>query len=128
MKNSTLSMNVFAVYLAVLSFILLFWPSLLLKLGFENISNPWVPTIGYIVGALAFYFFMAARAQAKNFYAWTAAARLPLFLFFGVLVARGMAPPVMLLIGAIDTGCAAWTAIALRNERQITERRGQYAV
>ncbi len=47
MKNSTLSMNVFAVYLSVLSFILLFLPSLLLKLGFENISNPWVPTLGY---------------------------------------------------------------------------------
>ena len=118
-------MKFFAVYLSVLSFILLFWPSFLLKLGFENVSNPWVPTLGYIVGALAFYFFMAAREQAKNLYAWTAAARLPLFLFFAVLVVRGMAPPVMLLIGAIDTGCAAWTAIALRNERQIPERRRQ---
>jgi len=116
-KDSTLSMKVFAGYLATLSFLLLFWPSLFLTLGFENISGPWVPTLGYIVGALAFFYFMAIRENAKNFYAWTAIARLPLLLFFIVLVALGMAPPIMLLIGVIDTGCAIWTALALKNER-----------
>jgi hypothetical protein len=117
-RDSTLSMKVFAGYLATLSFFLLFWPSLFLKLGFENISGPWVPTLGYIVGALAFFYFMAVREKTKNFYAWTAIARLPLLLFFIVLVALDMAPPVTLLIGFIDTGCAIWTALALKNERR----------
>ena len=117
MKDSTLSMKVFACYLAILSFILLFWPSLFLRLGFENISSPWVPTLGYIVGALAFFYFMAVRERSKNFYAWTAIARLPLLLFFTILVAFDMAPSIVLLIGFIDTGCAIWTALALKNER-----------
>ena len=117
MKNSTLSMKVFAVYLATLSLLLLFWPSLFLKLGFENVSNPWVPTLGYVVGALAFFYFMAIRENAKNFYAWTVIARLPLFLFFVALVALGMAPPIMLLIGVFDTGCAIWTGLALKYEQ-----------
>jgi len=111
-----LSMKVFAGYLATLSALLLFWPSLFLKLGFENIANPWVPTLGYVVGALAFFYFMAIRENAKNFYAWTARARLPLVLFFVVLVALGKAPLIMLLIGAFDTGCALWTGHALKHE------------
>jgi hypothetical protein len=110
-------MKVFAGYLASLSFFLLFQPSLFLKLGFKDISGPWVPTLGYIVGALAFFYSMAVRENAKNFYAWTAVARLPLLLFFIVLVALGTAPPVMLLVGIIDTGCAIWTSLALKNER-----------
>jgi hypothetical protein len=116
LKNSTLSMKVFAVYLATPSILLLFWPSLFLKLGFDNISNPWVPALGYVVGALAFFYFMAIREHAKNFYAWTARARLPLVRFFGVLVSLGKAPLMMLVIGAFDTGCALWTGFALKHE------------
>ena len=110
-------MKVFAVYLATLSLLLLFWPSFFLKLGFENVSNPWVPTLGYVVGALAFFYFMAIRENAKNFYAWTVMARLPLILFFIALVALGIAPPIMLLIGVFDTGCAIWTGLALKHEQ-----------
>jgi hypothetical protein len=110
-------MKVFAVYLSILSFLLLCWPSIFLLLGFDNVSNPWVPTLGYIVGALAFFYFMAARENAKNVYAWTTYARFPLLLFFIALVASGKAPPIMLLVGLIDTGCAIWTSIALKHER-----------
>ncbi len=120
MKNSTLSMKIFAAYLALLSLLLLFWPSPFLYLGFENISNPWVPTLGYVVGALAFFYFMAIREQNKRFYAWTVRARMPLIFFFMVLVVQGKAPPIMLLIGAFDTGCAIWTGYALKLERAMT--------
>lgn len=116
MKDSTLSKKVFAGYLVTLSFFLLFWPSLFLHFGFENVSNPWVPTLGYVVGALAFFYFKAVREKAKNFYAWTVQARLPLFLFFIVLVSLGRVPPIMLLIGAFDTTCAIWTGYALKHE------------
>jgi hypothetical protein len=117
LKDSTLSMKVFAVYLSILSGMLLFWPSGFLLLGFENVSNPWVPTLGYIVGALAFFYFMAIRENAINFYAWTTYARFPLIIFFLALVVSGKAPPIMLLVGLIDTGCAVWTSIALKHER-----------
>jgi hypothetical protein len=116
LKNSTLSMKVFAGYLAALSALLLFRPSLLLTLGFENIASPWVPTLGYIVGALAFFYFTAVRENAKNFYAWSVRARLPLVLFFGILFFLGKAPLIMLIIGVFDTSCALWTGFALRHE------------
>lgn len=122
MKNSRLSMQVFVVCLATLSLLLLAWPALFLKLGFENIATPWVPTLGYVVGALAFFYFMAIRENAKNFYAWTVKARMPLALFFIVLVSLHQAPPIMLLIGAFDTACAVWTGYALRYEAAASRR------
>jgi hypothetical protein len=112
-------MKVFAIYLSILSFLLLFCPSIFLMLGFENVSTPWVPTLGYIVGALAFFYFMAIREDAKNFYSWTTFARFPLILFFIALVAFGKAPPIMLLIGVIDTGCGIWTSAALQYEKSV---------
>ena len=111
-------MKVFAVYLSILSFLLLFWPSIFLDLGFKDVSSPWVPTLGYVVGALAFYYFMAIRENAVNFYSWTTYARFPILFFFIALVSLGIAPPIMLLIGLIDTGCAIWTSLALKHEQQ----------
>jgi hypothetical protein len=117
MKNSSLSMLVFAVYMATLSLLLIFYPKAFLLLGFEDISGPWVRTLGYVVGALAFFYFMAIRAEARDFYQWTVYARMPLLPFFAALVALDIAPPIMLLIGAWDTGCAVWTGVALRTEK-----------
>jgi hypothetical protein len=110
-------MLVFSVYTGILSAFLLFYPSIFLFLGFDEVNSAWVRILGYIVGALSFYYFMAVREDAKNFYRWSVYARLPLFPFFVFLVAVGLAPPVMAFIGAWDTGLAIWTGIALRRER-----------
>jgi hypothetical protein len=116
-------MKVFAIYLAVLSAQLLFWPSSLLRLGFTNVSTPWVSTLGYVVGVLSTFYFMAIREKAKNFYAWTVVTRFPMIFFFAVLVARGDAPPVVLLIGAFETAAAVWTKTALRHELSLRPER-----
>ena len=116
MKSSALSMCVFASYMAVLSIILIFYPKAFLLLGFEDVSGPFVPTLGYVIGALSFFYFMAIREQAKNFYRWTVIARMPLFPFFVLLVVIDIAPPIMILIGAWDSGCALWTRYALKHD------------
>jgi hypothetical protein len=116
-KNSSTSMLVFALYLAALGLLLIFYPKAFLLLGFEDVSGPWVRILGYVVGVLAFYFFMAIREETTRFYWWTVYARLPLIFFYAALVVPGIAPPSMLLIGAWETGCAIWTGLALRNEK-----------
>jgi hypothetical protein len=118
LRNSTLSMVVFGGYLAMLSLLLLFWPTLFLQLGFANVAEPWVSLLGYMLGVLAFLYSMAIRSRATQFYAWTVMARMPLLLFALLLVARDLAPPVLLLLGAVDAGSAIWTAMALRYERR----------
>jgi len=116
MRNSRLSMQVFAIYLASLSLLLIVYPEAFLLLGFGDVSGPFVPTLGYVLGALAFFYFSAIRENARHFYRWTVYARLPLLPFFVLLVILKTAPPIMLLIGAWDTLCAIWTGYALRHE------------
>lgn len=36
---------------------------------------------GYVVLALAFFYFMAVREQDRNFYRWSVYARLPLAVY-----------------------------------------------
>lgn len=116
MKNSSLSMLVFAVYLTILGLLCMFFPGVGLYLGFDDVSGPWIRILGYVVLALAFFYFMAVRDQARNFYRWSVYARLPLALYFGILVVSNIAPPILLLIGIWDTCCALWTAVTLKNE------------
>lgn len=114
MKNSKTTILVFAYYLAIMSAILLFWPSLFLYLGFDSTPMPWVAICGYLIGILSFLYFMAAHSGNRQFYSWTVAGRVPLIVFSLVLVAMGLAPPVMILLGLVDTLGAIWTAWALR--------------
>lgn len=116
MRDSSLSMLVFAGYLGVLGAFCTLYSRPFLWFGFHNVSGPWVRTLGYILLALAFFYFSAVREQATNFFRWTVYARLPLLPFFVVLVISHIAPPIMLLIGLWDTACAFWTRSALRYE------------
>ena len=118
MKGSSLSMLVFSAYAGILSALLLFYPNFFLLLGFDEVNTPWVRILGYIVGALSFYYFMAVQEEQKSFYRWSVYARMPLFPFFVLLVVLGLAPPIMVLIGAWDTGLAIWTGAALRREKR----------
>jgi hypothetical protein len=73
--------------------------------------------IGYLAcGHTAFYYLMAVREGDKSFYRWTFYGRLVVLPTFAVFVVLGIAPPIILLFGAWDTGCGIWTGIALRRE------------
>ena len=117
MTKSSLSILVFAIYLAILSVAFIFFPNPFIMLfGFEETTEIWIRILGFIIGVLAFYFFMAIVDNATHFYrrtVYTRLSTLPVFLAFIVL---GMAPPVLLLFGIIDAVCALWTAWALKND------------
>jgi len=119
MKSGSVSMLVFSIYAGILSLLLIFYPPFFRLLGFEQVNTPWVKILGYIVGALPFYYFMAFRKEETNFYRWLVYARMPIFPFFVILVALGLAPPVMVIIGAWDTSLAVWTGFALRKENLV---------
>ncbi len=114
--DSTLSMRVFGAYLALLSASLLFWPALYLRLGFAELSQPWMALCGYLVGIVALFHLLAVRARERHFYRWTVMARLPLLPFAVLLVALQLAPPVLILLGVVDLLGALWTGLALRRE------------
>jgi len=119
MKKSSLSLLVFAAYMAALSASFLLFPNPFITLfGFDETHEVWIRIAGYLLGVLAFFYVMAVREAAAAFYRWTVQARLltlPLFLSFVLL---DIAPPVLLLFGLIDAVSAIWTLLTLRYERK----------
>ena len=117
MKQSTLSMLVFAVYMAILCIALVFFPGTLVALfRLGQLDGLWIRVCGMLLGILAFYYIMAVREDNRNFYRWTFYGRLVIFPTFVAFVILGIAPPIILLFGAWETGCGIWTGIALRSE------------
>ena len=119
MKMSSISMLVFAAYLFCLGFIFVFIPNPVIALfGFPPTSEVWIRILGYILAALAFYYFMAVRENAENFYRWSVYARLPVLPTFAAFVLTGVGPPIILLFATFDTVCAIWTWRALKKQQK----------
>jgi hypothetical protein len=117
MKNSTLSMLVFASYLAVLGILFAIIPNTVITLfGFDPVTDVWIRIMGMILVILAYYYSMAIKEQATNFYRWTAYGRFPIFFVLLAFVLLDLAPPILILFGAFDTSCAIWTGLALKRE------------
>jgi hypothetical protein len=111
------TMFVFGCYLLLFGGALLLAPNMLL--GFFNIpptSEVWIRIVGMLVIFLGIYCIVAARAELRPFMVWSVRLRASVTLFFGAFVIAGLAPPVLLLIAAIDFGGALWTWSALGSE------------
>lgn len=119
MKMSSISMAVFAAYLFCLGLTFVFIPNPVIALcGLPPTTEVWIRILGYILAALAFYYFMAVRENSESFYRWSVYARLPILPTFAAFVVAGVGPPIILLFGTFDTGCAIWTWHALKNEHR----------
>lgn len=109
---------VFGCYMLVLCVPLLLAPNLLLKpLGFAPTDEVWIRVAGLLVLYLGFYYVMAARWEARAFIAATVPVRASVIFVFGIFVAAGLVPPMLLLFGVPDLLGAGWSWQALRNER-----------
>ena len=115
MSPAARSLQVFGAYLLALGAVLVLAPNLLLALfGFPSTGEVWIRVVGMLVAFLGVYDWLAARAELRAFFAWSVPVRLSVPVFFTAFVALGLAPPVLLLFGAVDAAAAVWTWIALR--------------
>jgi len=115
MTAAARSILVFGAYLLALGMALLLSPDTLLRpFGFAPTGDVWIRVVGMLSGILGFYYLQAARAGLAAFFRWTVPVRLSVLIIFAVFVALGMAPPALLLFGAVDAAGALWTWSALR--------------
>ena len=117
MNQSSLSMAVFCVYMLLLGLAFLINPNPVITLfGFQPVDDFWIRIIGLVLLILSFYYYMAIKEKAYNFYKWTTYGRMPIFFVFLIFVLLGIAPPILLAFGAFETGCAFWTKAALKKD------------
>jgi len=117
MTAAARSIQVFGAYLVALALALLLSPNTLLGLfGFAPTGEVWIRVVGMLVGILGVYYLQAARASLAAFYRWTVPVRLSVPVFFGAFVLLELAPPALLLFGAVDAAAALWTWAALRRD------------
>lgn len=105
----------FAIYLVILGLTLLISPNTLLGLfGIPVTPEVWIRVVGMLVLFLAFYYYMAAKADLIIFFRWTVGARSLVIVFFTAFVLLKLAPPALILFGVIDLLSAFWTWWALK--------------
>jgi hypothetical protein len=111
---------VFSIYLFVLGFVLLVMPNQPLSLfRLAETNEVWVRVVGMLVLILGLYYSTAARHELIPFLRATVIARFAVLLFFIAFVLLDFAPPVLVLFGVVDAAAAAWTGMALRNEKRL---------
>jgi hypothetical protein len=115
------SMLAFCLYLVVMGGALLFIPELPCRILFlPPGSHFWLRLNGMFCWVLAYYCLRAGLEEAKTFMAWSVWPRSSTIVFMAVFVAMGLVGPMALLIGAVDSLAAIWTALALRADARRT--------
>jgi hypothetical protein len=119
MSRPATSILAFGLYLVILGLLLVLTPNTFLGLfGFVSATEPWVHVLGVVVLVLGAYYVQAARQDLMPFFRMTIWGRLLVFVLFLLLALLRVAPPMLILFGAIDAGGAFWTAQAIARTRR----------
>lgn len=117
MKSAAFTVKVFGAYAALTGVTLLLAPNMLLvPLGFAPTTEPWVRIAGSLAIILGFHYWMMGSANVRQYFVLGVQGRLMFCAMCFGLVAFALAPPMLLLFGAIDAVAAMWTLMALRAE------------
>jgi hypothetical protein len=119
MSPAARSIFIFGLYVLASGLTLLLAPNLALAAaGLPATDDVWIRVMGMIVVFLGYYYLRAARQEMTDFFRWTVQTRPWPLVVFVVLVAMGLARPVIILFGLGDLLGAIWTAWALRASRE----------
>ena len=118
MSRAARSILAFGIYCLAVGAVLILIPDTFIGLlRLEPTRDPYIRALGVVVMTLGFYYIAAARAEAVAFFRWTIWGRPFVLAAFIGLVLAGVAPPILILFGAVDGAGAVWTALALRGSR-----------
>lgn len=115
MTSFARTLFVFGIYMLALGATVVLAPNFLLSLFHVPTTNEvWIRVVGMLVIFLGIYDIVAAKAEHTLLIKWSIPVRFSVIVFFAVFVVAGLAPPVLLLFGAIDSAGAIWTWSALK--------------
>jgi hypothetical protein len=119
MSNIAKTLFVFGLYMLVLGVTLVLFPNFLLSLFHVPATNEvWIRVVGMLVIFLGIYDIVAAKGELKLLIVCSIPVRFSVNVFFTLFVITGLAPPILLLFGAIDFAGALWTWSALKKDNE----------
>jgi hypothetical protein len=119
MSNIAKTLFVFGLYMLVLGVTLVLFPNFLLSLFHVPATNEvWIRVVGMLVIFLGIYDIVAAKGELKLLIVCSIPVRFSVNVFFTLFVITGLAPPILLLFGAIDFAGAIWTWSALKKDNE----------
>ena len=113
MSKATFSARVFAVYVFVVSSVLVVAPNALLAIfGIASTSEVWIRVAGVLAFNIGIYAWVGARHRPfLEASVYTRALVCAAFVVFALL---GLASPMIVLFGLIDLAGGVWTWLALK--------------
>ncbi len=119
MSKSAFSAKLFAVYLFIAGVILVIAPNFLLSLLFiPQTSEVWIRMIGVMAFMIGIYAWIAATHEFRPFLVASVYTRCVVFVALVAFAAKGLASPMIILIGVIDLLGGIWTYFALKADAQ----------
>ena len=120
MSNSAKSVFFFGLYVALLGFLLIFFPNPLLRLvNVPATQEVWIHLAGMLLIFVGFFYSMAGQTNFVPFFRWTLVTRGIAVVFLIGFVLAGWVSPVILLFWLGDLAGALWTFFALRKEGKL---------
>lgn len=121
MSHTSRSILAFSVYIGILGFVLVFFPSpLLTLLGLPPAEDYWILVAGILLVGLSMYYAFAAYKKLTSFMRLTAIMRALILPYFLILVMINKAPQPILVLGVVDLLFAGWTFIGLKLDQSQT--------
>lgn len=115
MKNATLSIQVFAVYIFGLGLGAILIPQQIMSfLGITPPQEVWVRILGLVVFVISLYYFSMARQRIVPFYRITTWGRWIVGLGIISFALVGWGEPRIAIFGVIDTLGGIWTYYCLK--------------
>jgi hypothetical protein len=125
MSQARLSIIVYAIYLATAGLVLALIPNVLLPLvGLPPTSEVWVRLCGSLAFVLGLKGLQNSRFEIVPMIQFDVYTRSLVGTFLVVLVLIGIAPPIFLVLSALDYGGALWTQLAIRSDRRALASKG----
>ena len=114
MNPTELSIFVFGIYLIAVAAGFLFMPNAILPLvKMPKTQEQWIRVMALVVGALAYYYIVAALNNLTPFFWATVYGRFGILVSFVGLVLFKKAKAPLILFGVIDAAGAVWTLVTL---------------
>jgi hypothetical protein len=128
MSKSAFSLRVFSIYMIVFGAALIVAPNpVLATFAVAETHEAWIRVVGMLMLIVGYLDFMASSNELVIFFRWTVTARLAVPAFLVAFVVLGLAPPILIMFGAIDAAGAIWTAACLRKDRLAQQGAESYA-